>query len=51
MTHEEQRRYTDIGEAELSLLDDDYLEWINFSENMEIDFPEMLFNFQRVTIQ
>lgn len=41
--------YTDIGEAELSLLNDDYLEWINFSEDMEADFPEILFNFQRVT--
>lgn len=43
--------YTDIGEAELSLLSDDYLEWINFSEDMESDFPEILFNFQRVTTQ
>lgn len=41
--------YADLGEAELSLLNDDYLEWINFSENMEADFPEILFNFQRVT--
>jgi len=43
--------YIDTGEATLYLLNDDYLEWTNLSEDMEANFPDMLFNFRRVTTQ